>query len=79
MDQTGTTLLWRYSDYLLLQSDGLSDFPCSSSRRSPIGDRERAQELLKITRKGATEYEEESLGAVRFVPLIGEQGWAEFA
>ena len=45
----------------------------------PIGDRERAQELLKITRKGATEYEEESLGAVRFVPLIGEQGRAEFA
>ena len=43
----------------------------------PVGDQEMAQELLKITRKGATEYEEESLGAVRFVPLIGEHGWAE--
>jgi protein-L-isoaspartate(D-aspartate) O-methyltransferase len=43
----------------------------------PVGGRETAQELLKITRKSATEYEEESLGAVRFVPLIGDQGWAE--
>jgi protein-L-isoaspartate(D-aspartate) O-methyltransferase len=43
----------------------------------PVGERETAQELLKITRKSATEYEEESLGAVRFVPLIGDQGWAE--
>jgi protein-L-isoaspartate(D-aspartate) O-methyltransferase len=43
----------------------------------PVGSQEAAQELLKITRKGATEYEEESLGAVRFVPLIGEHGWAE--
>jgi protein-L-isoaspartate(D-aspartate) O-methyltransferase len=43
----------------------------------PVGGWETAQELLKITRKGATEYEEESLGAVRFVPLIGEHGWAE--
>jgi protein-L-isoaspartate(D-aspartate) O-methyltransferase len=43
----------------------------------PIGRQETAQELLKITRKGEAEYEEESLGAVRFVPLIGEHGWAE--
>ena len=42
----------------------------------PVGQ-ERRQSLLKITRKSDTEYEEEDLGAVAFVPLIGEQGWAE--
>jgi protein-L-isoaspartate(D-aspartate) O-methyltransferase len=35
------------------------------------------QNLLKIIRRGETDYEEECLGAVRFVPLIGEQGWTE--
>jgi len=43
----------------------------------PVGEQERYQDLLKITRKSETEYEEEDLGAVAFVPLIGEQGWAE--
>jgi protein-L-isoaspartate(D-aspartate) O-methyltransferase len=43
----------------------------------PVGGQERQQDLLKITRKGKVEYEEESLGAVAFVPLVGEQGWAE--
>ncbi len=33
--------------------------------------------LLKITRTGETGYEEEDLGGVAFVPLVGEQGWAE--
>jgi protein-L-isoaspartate(D-aspartate) O-methyltransferase len=35
------------------------------------------QTLCKITRASATRYEEENLGAVAFVPLIGEQGWQE--
>jgi protein-L-isoaspartate(D-aspartate) O-methyltransferase len=43
----------------------------------PVGQQERQQDLLKITRKSKAEYEEENLGAVMFVPLIGEQGWAE--
>jgi protein-L-isoaspartate O-methyltransferase len=43
----------------------------------PVGLDERNQNLRKLTRLGEDEYEEEDLGAVRFVPLIGEQGWAE--
>jgi protein-L-isoaspartate(D-aspartate) O-methyltransferase len=43
----------------------------------PVGEQERHQTLLKVTRKGEADYEEEDLGAVAFVPLIGEQGWAE--
>ena len=35
------------------------------------------QNLLKITRKPDGEFEEQSLGAVAFVPLVGEHGWAE--
>jgi len=42
----------------------------------PIGD-EAEQTLLRITRRSENEFDEESFGAVRFVPLIGEQGWAE--
>jgi protein-L-isoaspartate(D-aspartate) O-methyltransferase len=43
----------------------------------PVGRAETGQELLKLTRTGPEAWEEEKLGAVRFVPLIGEQGWAE--
>ena len=43
----------------------------------PVGEEERYQTLLKLTRKSEPEFEEENLGAVAFVPLIGEQGWAE--
>jgi len=43
----------------------------------PIGDQERHQKLMKVTRKGHADFEEEDLGGVRFVPLIGAQGWAE--
>ena len=42
----------------------------------PIGD-SRAQQLVRFTRTGESEFHEEDLGAVRFVPLIGEHGWAE--
>ncbi|MBA3519658.1 MAG: protein-L-isoaspartate(D-aspartate) O-methyltransferase [Rhizobiales bacterium] len=34
------------------------------------------QELRVITRRGE-EFEEENLGAVRFVPLLGKEGWRE--
>jgi protein-L-isoaspartate(D-aspartate) O-methyltransferase len=42
----------------------------------PVGT-SRAQELVRVTRVGPTELRREDLGAVQFVPLIGEQGWAE--
>lgn len=43
----------------------------------PVGEEERYQTLVKLTRKSNTKFEEENLGVVAFVPLIGEQGWAE--
>jgi protein-L-isoaspartate(D-aspartate) O-methyltransferase len=43
----------------------------------PIGQEKRNQVLTKLTRKSDTEFAKEELGAVVFVPLIGEQGWAE--
>ena len=42
----------------------------------PVGERPDVQTLLRIRRTGATAaYEEESLIPVRFVPLVGEEGW----
>lgn len=41
----------------------------------PIGPDETAQELVRITRVSADEYESQDLADVRFVPLIGEGGW----
>ena len=43
----------------------------------PVGEEPRSQRLLKITRTSGARFEEEDLGRVMFVPLIGEQGWAE--
>ncbi len=43
----------------------------------PVGEELHDQSLLKLTRTSKTAFESENLGAVRFVPLIGEQGWAE--
>jgi len=42
----------------------------------PIGSQTGPQRLFKLTRLDDTRYAEEDLGAVIFVPLIGEQGWA---
>ncbi|MEI2416535.1 protein-L-isoaspartate(D-aspartate) O-methyltransferase [Orrella sp. JC864] len=41
----------------------------------PVGQATRRQRLLRIVRRGQDDYEEQDLGAVAFVPLIGEQGW----
>lgn len=41
----------------------------------PIGKEQRAQQLVKVTRTEQAGYHESTLGHVRFVPLIGEQGW----
>ncbi len=35
------------------------------------------QHLARITRRDETSYDEEDLGAVRFVPLVGTEGWPE--
>jgi hypothetical protein len=43
----------------------------------PVGAEMGRQKLVKITRRSACEFEEEDLGAVSFVPLVGEQGWSE--
>lgn len=40
----------------------------------PHGDA-ATQRLVRITRSSEDEYLEENLGAVRFVPLLGEEGW----
>lgn len=45
----------------------------------PVGERHDRQRLIKVTRTGANHYEEDDLGEVLFVPLVGEQGWAETA
>jgi protein-L-isoaspartate(D-aspartate) O-methyltransferase len=44
---------------------------------APVGSRE-VQDLLLMTRRGAR-LERRSLGAMRFVPLIGAHGWPEQA
>ena len=41
----------------------------------PVGSGQETQELLRVTRRSATEFAVEEIGGVRFVPLIGEQGW----
>jgi len=43
----------------------------------PVGTTPRVQKLVRVTRTGRNEYEEEDLGGVQFVPLIGAQGWEE--
>lgn len=42
----------------------------------PVGSDQRDQRLIKVTRRDATHFEEEDLGGVTFVPLIGEHGWS---
>jgi protein-L-isoaspartate(D-aspartate) O-methyltransferase len=41
----------------------------------PVGSETRSQDLLRIRRTGVHDYDEESLGRVQFVPLIGTEGW----
>lgn len=45
----------------------------------PIGATPRVQRLVRITRQAADRYDEDDLGAVQFVPLIGVGGWEEDA
>ncbi|MFP3939093.1 MAG: protein-L-isoaspartate(D-aspartate) O-methyltransferase [Acidobacteriota bacterium] len=41
----------------------------------PVGSGRTAQELLRLRRVSETEFRRETLGGVRFVPLVGEEGW----
>jgi len=41
----------------------------------PVGSQTGSQKLVRVTRVTETEYQYEELDLVRFVPLIGEQGW----
>jgi protein-L-isoaspartate(D-aspartate) O-methyltransferase len=43
----------------------------------PVGDFIHHQRLVKVVRRGEHDFSEEELEPVRFVPLIGEQGWAD--
>lgn len=43
----------------------------------PLGEPNSVQRLVKVRRRGPQAYEQEDLGPVRFVPLIGAQGWHE--
>ena len=43
----------------------------------PVGSTPRSQELVRVTRRTADEYTRELLGAVTFVPLIGDAGWPD--
>jgi protein-L-isoaspartate(D-aspartate) O-methyltransferase len=42
----------------------------------PVGTDQLSQELVRVVRVSDSEYRSEDIADVRFVPLIGEQGWA---
>lgn len=42
----------------------------------PVGADQRSQELVRVTRISTSEYRSEDIADVRFVPLIGEEGWS---
>jgi protein-L-isoaspartate(D-aspartate) O-methyltransferase len=43
----------------------------------PVGGQDEVQKLLRVTRKGEEDFEQETIGDVRFVPLIGAFGWSD--
>jgi protein-L-isoaspartate(D-aspartate) O-methyltransferase len=67
----------------ILVSAGAPDVPKSLMRQLkigarmvvPVGSDPRSQELIRITRVEDEEYEREDIADVRFVPLIGKEGW----
>jgi protein-L-isoaspartate(D-aspartate) O-methyltransferase len=42
----------------------------------PVGENRRVQELVRVVRVSSDRYETEDIADVRFVPLVGEEGWA---
>ena len=43
----------------------------------PVGSDQLVQELVRVTRVTETEYQSEDIADVRFVPLIGAEGWTD--
>src|SRR6056297_988488 len=43
----------------------------------PVGKDRTLQKLIRVTKTGDDNYEQEDLGAVRFVPLVGAAGWSD--
>src|SRR4051812_9317907 len=43
----------------------------------PVGDPGWVQKLIKVTKAEDGSLQQSDLGAVRFVPLIGEEGWSD--
>jgi protein-L-isoaspartate(D-aspartate) O-methyltransferase len=43
----------------------------------PVGEPGWVQELVKVTKRADGTTEQQNLGGVRFVPLIGKEGWRE--
>jgi protein-L-isoaspartate(D-aspartate) O-methyltransferase len=41
----------------------------------PVGRHRERQQLVRITRQNEGHFQQEKLGHVRFVPLIGQEGW----
>jgi protein-L-isoaspartate(D-aspartate) O-methyltransferase len=41
----------------------------------PVGIDRQVQELVRVTRVSETQYKTEDIADVRFVPLVGEEGW----
>ena len=41
----------------------------------PVGETSRLQRLVRVTRTGKDQFDDEDLGEVQFVPLIGAEGW----
>ena len=67
----------------ILVSAGAPDIPKSLMHQLavgghmvvPVGRDQRSQELVRVTRIDEDEFEQEDLADVRFVPLIGKEGW----
>ena len=67
----------------ILVSAGAPDVPKSLKRQLavggrmviPVGSNQRAQELARVTRTAEVRFKQEAIAHVRFVPLIGQEGW----
>ncbi len=42
----------------------------------PVGPEQSSQQLVVVTRRSEHDYQREDFGDVRFVPLVGEEGWS---
>jgi protein-L-isoaspartate(D-aspartate) O-methyltransferase len=68
----------------ILVSAGAPDVPSSLLQQLavggrlviPVGSDPRTQTLVRITRVATDDYEREDIADVRFVPLIGKEGWS---